>query len=49
MVGQLMSRFGSLVLSSELLSLREQHISEKPPAASEALAILAKVFEYKSE
>ena len=49
MVGELMSRCGSLVLSSELLSLREQLISETPPAASEALAILAKVFKCKSK
>jgi hypothetical protein len=49
MVGKLMSRCGSLVLSSELLSLREQLISETPPAASEALEILDKEFKCKSK
>jgi serine/threonine protein kinase len=40
MVGELMSRCGSLVLSSGLLSLHEQLISERPPGASEALEFL---------
>eukprot|EP00475_Leptophrys_vorax_P012915 TRINITY_DN19292_c0_g1_i1.p1 TRINITY_DN19292_c0_g1~~TRINITY_DN19292_c0_g1_i1.p1 ORF type:complete len:200 (-),score=44.27 TRINITY_DN19292_c0_g1_i1:28-627(-) len=49
MVGELMSRCESLVLTSEvLMSLREQLLSERPPDASEALAILAQI-EFKSQ
>jgi serine/threonine protein kinase len=44
MVGELMSHCESLLFSSEvLLHLREQLLSERPPDASEALAILGKI------
>jgi hypothetical protein len=50
MVGKLMSCCESLFLSSEVLVyLREHLLSESPPNATEALAILAKIPERKSE
>jgi len=50
MVGKLMSCCESLFLSSEVLVyLREQLLSESPPNATEALAILAKIPERKSD